>query len=114
MVKWFPFVRCISARDRQSLFQPPRYASTNLFARRMARHGFRQHIGGEEIGELQAWLRIIRSRFIVFFVAFSRWKCCTGNLDDWSFRLCLPKTSSGPLRLPQGPCNMLHSLFASC
>ena len=23
--------------------------------------------------------------------------------------LCLPKTSSGPLRLPQGPCNMLHS-----
>src|SRR6267378_946933 len=28
--------------------------------------------------------------------------------------LCLPKTSSGPLRLPQGPCNMLHSLFASC
>jgi hypothetical protein len=22
----------------------------------MARHGFRQHIGGEEIGELQAWL----------------------------------------------------------
>ena len=28
--------------------------------------------------------------------------------------LCLPKTSSGPLRLPQGPCNMLQSLFASC
>ena len=23
----------------------------------------------------------------------------------------LPKTSSGPLRLPQGTCNMLHSLF---
>jgi len=52
----------------------------------MARHGFRQHIGGEEIGELQAWLRIIRSHFIVFFVAFSRWKCRGGKLDDWRQR----------------------------
>ncbi len=32
------------------------------------------------------------------------------------FILRLPKTSSDPLRLPppQGPCNMLHSFFASC
>jgi hypothetical protein len=33
----------------------------------MAQHGFRQQIGGEEMGELQACLRIVRSQFIVFF-----------------------------------------------
>ncbi len=49
----------------------------------MAGHGFRQHIGGGEIDEFQAWLRIICRHFIGSLVAFSQSTSRGGKLDDW-------------------------------